>query len=159
MNWKPDHNILKWQLTDCHSLTYTRREQYDWWILLRRLCWACLCVFVGLSILHRHYSQNTCVRSVRLDVLVNIIVIIILLTSGSLQFACVCVSMLLLMVVFKRPEKNQQRNTRIYISFVRYTYAMYVIANLSDSKYNICRRSSSSSDSYDSSAGFYKIIL
>lgn len=159
MNWKPDHNILKWQLTDCHSLTYTRREQYDWWILLRRLRWACLCVFVGLWILHRHYSQSTCVRSVRLVVLVNIIVIIILLTSGSLQFACVCVSMLLLMVVFKRPEKNQQRNTRIYISFVRYTYAMYVIANSSDSKYNICRRSSSSSDSYDSSAGFYKIIL
>lgn len=125
MNWKPDHNILKWQLTDCHSLTYTRREQYDWWILLRRLRWACLCVFVGLSILHRHYSQNTCVRSVRLDVLVNIIVIIILLTSGSLQFACVCISMLLLMVVFKRPEKKPATQ-HSYLYFVRSLYLCHV---------------------------------
>lgn len=104
-----------------------------------------ICMFVKLSFLHRHHLK---LRVYRLDVFVNIIVIIILLMSGFPHFVCVylyqncsIISMLLLllMVVFKRPEKKQQQqqtaqHSRSYLFRSLYKYIPYVSANSSDSK-------------------------
>lgn len=56
---------------------------------------------------------------------------------GPPHFACVYFNVVAAAdgrVRTTRKEKKQQRNTRIYIYFVRYTYAIYEIANSSDSE-------------------------